>query len=46
MAATAAQKKWEDIPPMMKSPLYGKLAGLIMQNGDELARLEAISMGK
>ncbi|KAF8847669.1 aldehyde dehydrogenase [Acephala macrosclerotiorum] len=46
IAATAAQKRWENIPAMMKSPLYGKLAGLIMQNGDELARLEAISMGK
>ena len=46
IAATAAQKKWENIPAMMKAPIYGKLAGLIMQNGDELARLEAISMGK
>jgi acyl-CoA reductase-like NAD-dependent aldehyde dehydrogenase len=46
IAATAAQKEWEGIPPMRKSPLYGKLAGLIMLHGDELARLEAISMGK
>ncbi len=46
IAATAAQTKWEAIPPMRKSPLYGKLAGLIMLHGDELARLEAISMGK
>jgi hypothetical protein len=32
--------------PMMRSQFYHKLAGLIMQNGDELARLKSMSMGK
>ena len=45
-AAAIAQKKWETMPPIAKAPIYAKLAGLIMQNGDELARLEAIAMGK
>lgn len=44
--AAVAQKKWENTPPMMKAQFYGKLAGLIMQHGDELAHLQAISMGK
>lgn len=45
-AAAIAQKKWAAMPAMTKAPLYGKLAGMIMQTGDELARLESIAMGK
>ncbi|HEX4441787.1 MAG TPA: gamma-aminobutyraldehyde dehydrogenase [Thermoanaerobaculia bacterium] len=45
-AAAAAFEKWQDSTPQDRSLMLLKLADKIEQNGDELAALEALNVGK
>ncbi|KAK3938544.1 aldehyde dehydrogenase domain-containing protein [Diplogelasinospora grovesii] len=44
-SAKAAFPGWSALDPSVRGSYLGKLAALIRQNNDELAKLEAISMG-
>ncbi len=45
-AAKAAQPAWAKLSPKERGACLKKLAALLRQNGPELARLEALSMGR
>ncbi|KAF2006126.1 aldehyde dehydrogenase-like protein [Amniculicola lignicola CBS 123094] len=45
-AAKAAFPSWSALSPDQRAPYFKKLANLIRENNDELAALEAVSMGK
>ena len=45
-SAKAAFPSWSELSPADRSPYFKKLANLIRENNDELAALEAASMGK
>ncbi|EEU35543.1 uncharacterized protein NECHADRAFT_55510 [Fusarium vanettenii 77-13-4] len=45
-AAEAAQPGWAKLSPKQRGEHLKKLAGLLREHGDELARLEALSMGR
>ncbi|KAF2655699.1 aldehyde dehydrogenase-like protein [Lophiostoma macrostomum CBS 122681] len=45
-SAKAAFPSWSALSPMQRAPYFKKLANLIRENNEELAALEASSMGK
>ena len=45
-SAKAAFPAWSALSPTQRAPYFKKLANLIRENNDELAALEAASMGK
>lgn len=45
-SAKAAFPSWSALSPAQRAPYFKKLAALIRENNDELAALEAASMGK
>ena len=45
-SAKAAFPAWSALSPAQRAPYFKKLASLIRENNDELAALEAASMGK
>lgn len=45
-AASAAQKAWETGPSSFRAKCLQKLADLIEQHGDEIAKLDSLAMGR
>lgn len=45
-AAEQAYPQWQKVPTDQRAKLYNRLADLILGDGEELAKLESMSMGK